>query len=324
MKPHRVRLTLVFMALLITLTGGAYAAGSGRMPFVARLEVWSIGLYTGPSPFQLTAAPEITNPVLTAHDVTDVPADFVADPFMLVEDQTWYMFFEVLNSHNQQGDIGLASSADGWHWRYRQIVLDEPFHLSYPYVFNWSGEHYMLPETLAARSVRLYRASNFPTRWEYVATLIQGEYVDPSIIRYGEHWWLFAGSNPGQNDTLHLFYATGLTGPWVEHPASPLVQGDANIARPGGRLVIFDERLIRFAQDDAPTYGNQLHAFEIIELTPAGYQEREVATGPVLKASGQGWNASGMHQLDPYPLTATRWLACVDGYREKIVFGFGY
>ena len=39
------------------------------------------------------------------------------------------------------------------------IVLAEPFHLSYPYVFEWQGSHYMIPESGAAKSVRLYRAS---------------------------------------------------------------------------------------------------------------------------------------------------------------------
>src|SRR4051812_33273086 len=98
---------------------------------------WSIGIYAGKSPLQLAPAPGAGNPVISAASVTDVPARFVADPFMLRENSLWHMFFEVLNDRNDRGEIGLATSPDGLTWQYRQIVLAEPFHLSYPYVFRW-------------------------------------------------------------------------------------------------------------------------------------------------------------------------------------------
>src|SRR5262249_34417850 len=59
--------------------------------------LWAIGLYTGESPLQLRPAPGTRNPVLTRSDVTDVPAVFVADPFLLRTSGVWHMFFEVLN-----------------------------------------------------------------------------------------------------------------------------------------------------------------------------------------------------------------------------------
>ncbi len=44
----------------------------------------------------------------------------------------WFTFFEVLSREYGRGEIGLAASVDGFEWQYRQIVLREPFHLSYP------------------------------------------------------------------------------------------------------------------------------------------------------------------------------------------------
>jgi hypothetical protein len=130
--------------------------------------MWSIAIYRGPTPFQLQPAP----PVLTQHDVTDVPADFVADPFLLQHDNTWHLFFEVMNTTTQLGQIGLATSPDAHAWSYQSIVLKEPFHLSYPHVFGWQGEHYMLPETLNAGAVCLYKAFDFPFQWANIARLI--------------------------------------------------------------------------------------------------------------------------------------------------------
>ena len=77
--------------------------------------------------------------MLTADDVNDVSASFVADPFMLIVNSIYYMFFEVFNKESNHGDIGLAISNDGKKWIYQQIVLDEQFHLSYPYVFIYQG-----------------------------------------------------------------------------------------------------------------------------------------------------------------------------------------
>jgi len=280
-------------------------------------DVWSIGIYTGASPFTLSPALEIINPVLSRDDVSDMPAAFVADPFMLRVKRLWYMFFEVMNSRNDKGAIGLAVSTNGLRWEYRQIVLEEPFHLSYPYVFGWQGEYYMIPETLAPGAVYLYKASSFPTKWSVVRKLIDGECADPSIFYYQKRWWLFVCTTPNRHDTLRLYFASDLLGPWVEHPCSPIIEGDQRLARPGGRVLVFDGRVVRFTQDCYPIYGSQVRAFEISPLTPTEYGEQEAVESPILKGSGSGWNRLGMHTVDPHLLRKHRWLACVDGVTRE-------
>jgi hypothetical protein len=270
--------------------------------------MWSIAIYTGTTPFNFQPAP----PVLTKSDVTDIPADFVADPFMLRRKHTWYMFFEVMHTETQLGEIGLATSNDALTWTYDRIVLKEPFHLSYPYVFEYRNEYYMLPESLNAGAVCLYKALDFPYNWSVVARLIEGKLADPSILGFNDRWWLFACSTPYQHDTLRLYFASELTGRWTEHPGSPLIQNDKCRARPAGRILKLDNRLFRFAQDCTPQYGSSVRAFEITKLTTNSYAEVELPI-PILKASGNGWNASGMHHIDAYQQTPGHWLACVDG-----------
>jgi hypothetical protein len=209
----------------------------------------------------------------------------------------------------------LAVSNDALHWSYQQIVLAEPYHLSYPYVFEWMNEHYMIPESYMAGAVRLYKALEFPTRWSFAGTLLAGPYyVDPSILYYDNRWWLFVdASAAAQHDTLRLFWTENLTDFWREHPKSPIITGNPHIARPAGRVIILNNRPIRFTQDCQPNYGTQVHSFEITELTTTGYREQEVAGNPVIKPSQGGWNESGMHQIDPHPLEDGQWVACVDG-----------
>ncbi len=303
--------------------------------------IWSIGIYEGDSPLALTPSPRIRNPVLTANDVTDVPAIFVADPFVIRSLPTsdalaaskgapprhsqsgvaaWHMFFEVMNWQNRKGEIGWATSSDGYRWKYRQIVLAEEFHLSYPYVFAANGEFYLAPESHEAQAVRLYRAEQFPTRWTLAATLLEGAYfADASIVRFEGRWWMFVeSSSPHGHDTLRLYFSNDLLSGWCEHPASPIISGDPRAARPAGRVLATSNQLIRFAQNCADAYGLEVRAFEIAQLTPTAYTEREVAHNPILSGSGMGWNAGGMHHLDPTQLADGHWWACVDGWSDLV------
>jgi hypothetical protein len=236
------------------------------------VEIWSIGITTGPSPFRL--APPSRQAVLTSDDVTDVDALYVADPFLHRAVDGWHMFFEVWNWDENKGEIGHATSADGLRWEYDRIVLAEDFHLSYPYVFEWGGERWLVPESFQAGAVRLYRASRFPDEWTFERELIRGEgLVDASPFRHDDRWWMLVGC--GEQDTLRLFGADDLHGPWLEHPASPVVAGDAGRARPAGRVLVEDARTIRFAQDCRASYGAAVRAFEITRLTATEYAERE-------------------------------------------------
>jgi|YNPMSStandDraft_1061717.scaffolds.fasta_scaffold369569_1 hypothetical protein len=62
----------------------------------------------------------------------------------------------------------------------------------------------------------------------------------------------------------------------------------------------------------------------ITNLTKRDYEEKPVAQNPLLQASGAGWNAHGMHQLDVIRKADGRWLAVVDGKGEKRVYGIRY
>ena len=56
------------------------------------------------------------------------------------------------------GDIGAAvSSDDGITWQHLGIVLDEPWHLSYPFVFSWQDQVRMqkMPQDLSNQISRL-------------------------------------------------------------------------------------------------------------------------------------------------------------------------
>jgi hypothetical protein len=283
-------------------------------------DVWSISIYVGENPYELRPHPSVKHhPVLCAKDVSDVSARFVADPFMVRDCGRWYMLFEVLNEESRRGEIGLATSQDALSWQYEKIVLREPFHLSYPYVFEWNASYYMLPESRRASAVRLYRAQEFPHVWAFVGDLLQGEFTDPSIVFHDGRWWLFAYRRDG---SLTLHYAEQPTGPWWEHPKSPVVSNTKAFARPGGRLIPYQGRILRYAQDGQTTYGERLRAFQIDEMTTTDYHEQQITETAVLSASGRGWNTTGMHHADAHQIGEQSWIACVDGNRSRKAFNW--
>jgi hypothetical protein len=288
---------------------------TGKRSGIDKVQIprWSIAIYEGKTPFCMAPKHGVENPVLTYQHVSDVAAMFVADPFMVLDRDIWYMFFEVLNKATQNGEIGLATSFDGLTWTYRQIVLRESFHLSYPYVFQVDGQYYMVPETFKAGSISLYKATLFPIRWVRVAILVPSELVDPSLFYYQDSWWMFACPRPYHHDTLNLYHAKDLSGPWLPHSSNPLVAQNRRSARPAGRVLVLEDGVVRFTQDCDPRYGSAVRAFRISKLTTALYAEEEVPRSPVLAASGTGWNASGMHHIDPHQTKDGSWIACVDG-----------
>ena len=293
---------------------GFLMAQAGRVPSPAKTSApksaWTIGIYAGPSPFQLSTPAGVTNPVLTAAAVTDLNADTIAHPFMVVAGSRYYLFFTAKDAKTDKGGIGLAESRNGLDWKFRRTVVQEPFVLSHPYVFQWRNEYYMIPEAHTETSVRLYRATKFPDKWEFEADLLKGDtFISPTVVRFKDMWWMFVARSG--NATLRLFYAAELKGQWTEHPLSPIVPKDLNTARPGGRPFVIDGALYRLGQDCYPTYGNQVHAFQITQISPTTYAEKMIDT-PLVKASSQGWNAEAMHHVDVQQIGKDKWLAAVD------------
>jgi hypothetical protein len=295
-------------------TGGLLLSGGAQQPSVPETKTaashWTLGIYAGPSPLQLSPPADVSNPILTGADVHDLNVDTLAHPFMVVEGSRYYLFFTAKDLKTDQGGIGMAESDNGRAWHYKHIVIHEPFVLAHPFVFKWQNDYYMIPEAHTETSVRLYKATAFPDKWEYQKDLLTGDhFISPTLVRYKHMWWMFIGA-PG-NETLRLFYAPDFMGPWTEHPLSPVVKKDLHTARPGGRPFLLAGRLYRLGQDCLPVYGYQVHAFEITDLSTKTYAEKMIDT-PVVKATAQGWNAEAMHHVDAHQIGRNQWIAAVD------------
>jgi hypothetical protein len=282
-----------------------------------RKKIFSIGLYAGKSLTKLSKYNKADNPVLSAADIRDVPALYVADPFVHRKGNILYMFFEVFRSDTNQGEIGCASSNDnGCSWQYEGIVLTEAFHLSYPFILQYEGEVYMIPESNATESVRIYKSTGFPLKWEYYVDIAKGKrFSDSTIFFYDDYWYMFVDtSDAGKSDTLSLYFSKCLFENWQEHPESPIIKSNHHFARPAGRVIYNGDKILRFAQDCSSSYGLQVYAFEILKLSKTDYMERMLSKRPIIKGSGSGWNAQGMHHIELLSDKDNHYIVAVDGW----------
>lgn len=221
---------------------------------------------------------------------------FYADPFLFHRDGTDWLFIEDLDYRRGKACISvMACGADGPIEPGRP-VLKLPVHLSYPCVFEWEGQAYMIPETGEADRVSLFRARAFPGDWEFVCDLLTGyRPVDATLHPHDGRWFLFVNvreSDGSSLDELFLFHADTPLGPFRPHPANPIVS-DVRSARPGGRLFERDGRLIRPSQDSARGYGHSLVFNEVLQLDEKRYAER------VLGRARPGW-AKGVTACHTY------------------------
>jgi len=205
---------------------------------------------------------------------------FYADPCLADWNGSSYLFFEDLSFARGKGVVACSRLTPDGGCTQPQIVLERPYHLSYPFVFFVGDDAFMLPETAASGAVELYKAESFPSKWALDAVVVSDvRAVDPTLIEHDGRYWLFANvAVPGAstNDELFLFSARSLGGPWEPHPRNPVVS-DVRRARPAGRP-FRDESgdLIRPSQDCSGFYGSAVVFNRIEELSKSEYRETPV------------------------------------------------
>ncbi len=217
---------------------------------------------------------------------------FLADPFFLKVKDTFYIFFEhqILNS---VAEIGLLSSTDGLNYKYRGTVLKQPFHLSYPQVFKYKNDYYMIPETKRAFSVLLYKAKKFPFQWQVCDTLIKNvEYVDPTIYLSDT---LNIMTVCDKDWHLYMYEADSLFGSWKLHK-DPIVMIGSE-ARCGGRIIPYKNKLLLPIQNCTEGYGHGVSLYQL--ATKNGNYEIKKTKNLFLQPSTEikEFNA-GMHHID--------------------------
>lgn len=205
---------------------------------------------------------------------------FLADPFVYSRDGHDYCFVEDLDYATGLGfitayELGPRGATE------LGTVIKEDFHLSFPYLFEFEGQLYMIPETSQNRDIRVYECVDFPLQWRLKTVLMSDvPAADTMVFFRGGTWWMLTNIDPSDSgdycSELYAFSADSpLSGSWKPHPQNPLFV-DASRARNGGLLRAGDD-IYRVSQVQGfATYGKRSALNKIVELTDEVYREERI------------------------------------------------
>ena len=204
------------------------------------------------------------------------PVCILADPFLVSKDGEIFLFYECQKKRYGKGDLRMRKTRDLVHWSDEKVVLEENFHLSFPNVFEHEGNTYMIPETGADGSIRLYKADDESLeKWSLERTIVNdGQlWADSDIFFKDGYCYLFSSTYSRKEPKAHLFVSESLTdAEFREHPLSPYCSSPAS-ARNAGRIFSYEGRLFRPVQDCSEGYGKQISIMEITDISPESYRE---------------------------------------------------
>jgi len=215
--------------------------------------------------------------------IRNPPGTSQADPFVVARDGRTVVFVEQLVHARKRGHIAAVELLGASKYRMLGPVIAEPFHMSFPYVFEHKGRLYMTPETTEANACRLYECTRFPLEWTYRGILCERPLHDPIVFEHEGLWWLFGTECVGGREATFLlaFWADNpLSGTWSPHQCNPLVV-DPQTARNGGILFDAGGDPVRVRQaygfGASAAYGECCSLARITKLTPRAFEEQQIA-----------------------------------------------
>lgn len=211
--------------------------------------------------------------------------EWYADPFPFIWGGKHYIFVEIMrDDNNKRGTIGYTCLEEG-EGKFHEILL-EPFHLSYPNVFEIENRIYMIPETNQANQLRLYEAVSFPNNWKLKKILLEDICcVDTSI--YFDVGDIYLESYDQIHEKPRLFRLNkDLSLYEIETGNSIFVE-----KRPGGNFIQYDKGVYHALQNCDGSYGKWLHIAKVDSFTEDGLYEKEIG---VFKLQNINHNARGM------------------------------
>lgn len=208
-----------------------------------------------------------------------------ADPCVIFHDEKHYVFFEevIYGNKEEKGHICMAEFGKNGFTSSPKIVLERPYHLSYPFVFRHENRYYMVPESEQNKTIELYEAVSFPYEWRFKMNLMENvRAVDSTILFKDNKFWMFTNIKEMEggpfSEELFVFVSDELlSANWKPHAANPVVS-DVRSARPAGKIFMYNDKLYRPAQDCSYRYGYSMMLNEIEVLNESEYKETSVSS----------------------------------------------
>mgnify|MGYP006092504589 CR=1 FL=1 len=221
-----------------------------------------------------------------------------ADPFVVKRKNFHYIFFEDYSLKNKRGLISCIEINKKNKLKYSKGIVKEKFHLSFPFIFYYNKNYFMIPESSKNNSVRLYKCTKFPDKWKFVKKIIKNvDLVDPIIFKWKNNWILVASKakNEFLYNKLCIYIAKNpLSTNWKPLNSNPVIESNI-LGRNAGLIKESNNRIFRISQAYLPgNYGAFISINKILSILKNKYQERNIKKiSPVHEK-----NIKGIHTLN--------------------------
>lgn len=236
---------------------------------------------------------------------------FLADPFILKDDDKYHIFVEDYDFINAKGEISRFEYKPEMKSLSMNLVAKHDSHLSYPFVFKHKDLFYCLPESAALNKIILLKSKDLNSKWEKLTLIEDISAVDSTLFNFDNKWWLFCVDKKYGSSSLSIWFSDDLMGKWQEHPLNP-VKNDVRGSRPAGNIFEVNGKFFRPAQNNEVTYGGSISIFEIKTLSEVNYEERLYRE--FFPDSNSDF-PKGVHTI-----SSCGGLTVIDGKNEKFVF----
>ena len=202
-----------------------------------------------------------------------------ADPFLFENESTTYLICEEFSLAKKKGQIVYSILDDKGKPKSWKSLLVCDYHLSFPTIFEWKGEYWLLVESSQANRVDCYplTLNQGNIHLGERNTLISERcLLDPVMLIRDGVMYLFATEYHSGSKVLRMYVSKVLVeNSFEEHPMSPISYGDER-ARNGGVFFEKEQALYRVSQTANFDYGDGLMFFKVSELSETKYSESKV------------------------------------------------
>lgn len=196
---------------------------------------------------------------------------WAADPFVFEYDDETYIFAELYDYIRRRGIIGYCKLMENRASKWKPVIVED-YHLSFPNIIKCGNDIFLMPESSAKRSLYVYRAIEFPNKWEKYQILRENvKYVDTIPI-----------SDTDKMLTYRIGDKYGYTLCCLDKNDSEkdkvLDLSCAERRRPAGNAFLYNQKPIRPAQDCVDDYGKGIIFYQYSLEHENKYQEHEIET----------------------------------------------
>lgn len=182
---------------------------------------------------------------------------WAADTFVYSIEDEVYVFFEYTDVKKNKAVIGAKKIDDN-----SNLIICHEFdgHTSYPAIFEWDGQVYMVPETCYADAITLLRNIEWPCKWVEERKLIEhGRFPDTTPFVFNKSCYFYVYKEESDRSFLKLYaFANEKLKHYVDVCEYP-----KGVGRPAGNVLLLEEKAFRPTQHNVKYYGEYIDFYEI-------------------------------------------------------------